>query len=305
MMAIDHDHIFKQLVEAFFREFLELFCPVEAAQIDFRHVEFLREELFTEVRGGRRKRLDLVAKVRMKSGGERFILVHFEFEASRKDQDFPRRMYEYFSQLFLRHGLPVVPIAVFSDEAEWAEPVPDFFEFKLSPRSGVRFDFHLIKLSQLDYGRFLKSNNPLAFALMAKMKYTRRERVRLKADFLRLILRAGIDSARQSLLVDFVETYMPLATSEQSLFTQLIQVDETYREVKEMVTVYEKAGIKKGRQEGREEGKLEALLLLMENRFSKLPVNIRRKVERIRSGQRINELLLAVINAKSLSELDL
>lgn len=309
MMAIDHDHIFKQLVEAFFREFLELFCPVEATQIDFRHVEFLREELFTEVRGGRRKRLDLVAKVQMKSGGERFILVHFEFEASRKDQDFPRRMYEYFSQLFLRHGLPVVPIAVFSDEAEWAVPVPDFFELKLSPRSGVRFDFHLIKLSQLDYGRFLKSNNPLAFALMAKMKYTRRERVRLKADFLRLILRAGIDSARQSLLVEFVETYMPLATSEQSQFTQLIQVVETYREVKEMVTVYEKAGIKKGRQEGREEGreegKVEALLLLMENRFSKLPVNIRRKVERIRSSQRINELLLAVINAKSLSELDL
>ena len=49
-MAIDHDHIFKQLVEAFFREFMELFCPIEAAQIDFRHVEFLREELFTEVR---------------------------------------------------------------------------------------------------------------------------------------------------------------------------------------------------------------------------------------------------------------
>jgi hypothetical protein len=26
-MAIDHDQIFKRLIEAFFREFLELFCP--------------------------------------------------------------------------------------------------------------------------------------------------------------------------------------------------------------------------------------------------------------------------------------
>lgn len=40
MMAIDHDQIFKQLVEAFFQEFMELFCPVEAALIDFSHAEF-------------------------------------------------------------------------------------------------------------------------------------------------------------------------------------------------------------------------------------------------------------------------
>ena len=308
-MAIDHDHICKQLVEAFFREFLELFCPLEAAQIDFRHVEFLREEFFTDVRRGRRKRLDLVAKVQLKVGGERFILVHFEFEASRKDQDFPRRMFEYFAQLFLRHGLPIVPIAVFSDDAEWTLPVPDFFELKLSPRSRVRLDYHLIKLSQLDYRLFLKSDNPLAYALMAKMKYTRRERVRLKADFLRLILRAGIDPARQSLLVEFVETYMPLVAAEQTQFTQFVQVDETYREVKQMLTTYEQAGIEKGREEGREEGmakgKREALLLLMESRFAELPAEVRRKVERIKSSQRIDELFLAALNAKSLSELGL
>ena len=304
-MAIDHDHICKQLVEAFFREFLELFCPLEAAQIDFRHVEFLREEFFTDVRRGRRKRLDLVAKVQLKVGGERFILVHFEFEASRKDQDFPRRMFEYFAQLFLRHGLPIVPIAVFSDDAEWTQPVPDFFELKLSPRSRVRLDYHLIKLRQLDYRLFLKSDNPLAFALMAKMKYTRRERIRLKADFLRLILRAGIDPARQSLLVEFVETYMPLVAAEQTQFTQFVQVDETYREVKQMLTTYEQAGIEKGREEGMAKGKREALLLLMESRFVELPAEVRRKVERIKSSQRIDELFLAALNAKSLSELGL
>ena len=308
-MAIDHDHICKQLVEAFFREFLELFCPLEAAQMDFRHVEFLREEFFTDVRRGRRKRLDLVAKVQLKVGGERFILVHFEFEASRKDQDFPRRMFEYFAQLFLRHGLPIVPIAVFSDDAEWTQPVPDFFELKLSPRSRVRLDYHLIKLSQLDYRLFLKSDNPLVFALMAKMKYTRRERVRLKADFLRLILRAGIDPARQSLLVEFVETYMPLVAAEQTQFTQFVQVDETYREVKQMLTTYEQAGIEKGREEGMAKGmakgKREALLLLMESRFVELPAEVRRKVERIKSSQRIDELFLAALNAKSLSELGL
>ena len=48
-MPIDHDQIFKQLIEAFFREFMELFCPDEAALIDFSKVEFLREEHFTDI----------------------------------------------------------------------------------------------------------------------------------------------------------------------------------------------------------------------------------------------------------------
>ena len=35
-------------------------------------------------------RLDMVAKVGLGDGGEKFVLVHGEFEASRKDRDFPR-----------------------------------------------------------------------------------------------------------------------------------------------------------------------------------------------------------------------
>lgn len=72
-----------------------------------------------------------------------------------------------------------------------------------------------------------------------------------------------------------------------------------------MVTTYEKAGIKKGIKKGMEKGKLVALMLLLENRFAKLPDDVRRKVERIESSQRIEELLVAVLNAKSLSELGL
>ena len=89
-MAIDHDQIFKRLIEAFFREFLELFCPAEERLIDFSRVDIFSGEIFTDVERGRRRRLDLVAKVGLKAGGEKCVLVHAEFEASRKEQDFPR-----------------------------------------------------------------------------------------------------------------------------------------------------------------------------------------------------------------------
>jgi len=38
-MAIDHDQIFKQLIESFFREFLELFCAEEARLMDFSRLK--------------------------------------------------------------------------------------------------------------------------------------------------------------------------------------------------------------------------------------------------------------------------
>jgi len=58
-MPIGHDQIFKTLIQAFFREFTEPFQPEEAALIDSDRVEFLKQEHFTDVPRGKRKRLDL------------------------------------------------------------------------------------------------------------------------------------------------------------------------------------------------------------------------------------------------------
>ena len=52
-MAIDHDQIFKNLIEAVFREFMQLFFASIAELIDFSCVEFLRKEYFTDVQACR------------------------------------------------------------------------------------------------------------------------------------------------------------------------------------------------------------------------------------------------------------
>jgi len=123
--------------------------------------------------------------------------------------------------------------------------------------------------------------------------------VRLKADFLRLILRSAVDPARRSLLVEFVETYLPLAGREKTEFQQIVTADQQYAEVEQMITVYEKDGIKKGRQEGRQE----ALILQLEKRFGKLDDAVKRRVRRLRSAERLDSLLLAVLDAKSVDDL--
>jgi hypothetical protein len=298
-MSMDHDQIHKQLIESFFREFMLLFFPALARLIDFSRVEFLREEHFTDVNAGLRRRLDLVVKVGLKTGGEKFVLVHTEFEASRKEADLPRRMFRYFCQLFLRYDTEIVPIAMFTDDAVWKTRVPEQFELSLPGRTFVRFEYHVIKLKNLDYREFLESENPLAYALMAKMNYNRKERVRLKADFLRLILGCRVDPARQSLLVEYVETYLPLTSDEETEFRQIVTSGRKYVEVEQMITVYEKRGIEKGIEKGRQE----ALILLLEKKFGKLSAAQRRKIRQIESPEKLQPLLLAVLDANSLEDL--
>ena len=140
---MDHDQSFKRLLTAFFREFMEMFLPAEANAIDFDHVTFLDKEYFTDTSDGRRKQLDLVVQAGLNGGGEEFILVHVEFE-SRKERDFPRRMHEYYMQLALRYRKPIIPMAVFADQAVWRKPIADVYEVRFLDRVYVHFHYHLM-----------------------------------------------------------------------------------------------------------------------------------------------------------------
>jgi len=61
---MDHDRLFKELLTAFFVDFLELFFPELVQYLDRGSLEFLDKEVFTDVTSGERHQMDLVAKVR-------------------------------------------------------------------------------------------------------------------------------------------------------------------------------------------------------------------------------------------------
>ena len=149
--------------------------------------------------------------------------------------------------------------------------------------------------------KFLGSENPLAFALMAKMKYNQSQRVKLKADFLRWILGVPINPAKQSILLEFIETYMTLTRTEESKFSSLVSREPEYLEVEKMITTFEKRGMEKGQIEG----KRESLLLLLERRFQELDDSVKKKIQRIRSAKRLNSLMLEVLEAESIGDLNL
>ena len=51
----DHDQIFKTVIREFFKEFLELFLPKLANEIDFNHVHFENNEHFSDQLTGEKK----------------------------------------------------------------------------------------------------------------------------------------------------------------------------------------------------------------------------------------------------------
>ena len=53
---IDHDRLFKELISTFFVEFIDLFFPQVASEIDRSSIRFLPELILTDVTSGEKKK---------------------------------------------------------------------------------------------------------------------------------------------------------------------------------------------------------------------------------------------------------
>ena len=112
---MDHDRLFKQLLTTFFFEFIALFLPEVDKYLSRETIEFLDKEIFTDVTGGERREVDVIAKVKFRDT-DTFFLFHAEPQSESRG-DFPRRMFHYVARLDEKFGLPVYPVAIFTFDA--------------------------------------------------------------------------------------------------------------------------------------------------------------------------------------------
>jgi hypothetical protein len=253
---IDHDRLFKELLTTFFVDFLALFAPDVVEFLDVDSIEFLDKELFTDVTAGERYAADVVVKARFR-GRDTCFLIHVEHQAS-KQGDFARRMFVYFARLHEKYGLPIVPIALFSYDAP-KTPEPDFYEVTLPNRTVLRFEYQTVQLNRLTWRDFLRHENPIAAALMAKMDIAPQERPRVKLECLRLLATLKLDPARMQLISGFVDTYLRLTPAEEAKFeTELAELSPPEKEgVMELTTSWMERGIAQGLQQGLTQGLLQ------------------------------------------------
>ncbi|MDB9441438.1 Rpn family recombination-promoting nuclease/putative transposase, partial [Sphaerospermopsis kisseleviana CS-549] len=94
---IDHDRLFKELIQTFFWEFIELFLLEILEYVEKDTLTFLPEEIFTDVTAGDKRKIDLLAQVKWQ-GKDSYFLIHLENQGYNQ-KEFERRMFHYFSRL--------------------------------------------------------------------------------------------------------------------------------------------------------------------------------------------------------------
>ncbi len=153
-------------------------------------------------------------------------------------------MFIYFSRLFEKYRKHIVPIAVFSYDPIRDEPST----FTLPSPFGhvLNFHFFTVELRKQNWRNYIRQDNPIAAALLSKMGYTESERVELKKQFLRMLVRMELDEAKQRLLFGFFETYVKLSDEEERrLRSEVNEMGTKEKEqVLELMISYERQGMK-------------------------------------------------------------
>ncbi|ADU92847.1 Rpn family recombination-promoting nuclease/putative transposase [Geobacillus sp. Y412MC52] len=249
---IDHDRLFKELLSTFFEEFVLLFFPRVYEHVDFHHLSFLSEEVLTDVTAGEKHRVNLLIETKLK-GEDGLIIVHIEHQ-SYIQPTFSERMFIYFSRLFQKHRRRILPIAIFSYDAVRDEPSSFTVEFPFL--TVLDFRFLTIELRKLPWREYIRHDNPVAAALLSKMGYNEDEKVEVKKEFLRMLIRLELDEARQRLLFGFFETYLRLSEEEEIRLRNEVNTMEEKEAAKvmELMISYEQRGMEKGIEKGMEKG---------------------------------------------------
>lgn len=303
---IDHDQLFKKLLSTFFIEFLELFFPQVATAIDPDSVSFLPQEYFADLTVGETKIIDLLAQVKL-AGQDVGFLIHLEAQATSRTE-FSRRMFFYFSRLHQKYLQAIYPIVIFSFDEPYREE-PQQYCVKFDDFKVMEFNFQAVQLNRLNWRDFLNHQNPVAAALMAKMRIDEADRPQVKVECLRLLATLRLDPARTKLISGFVDTYLRLNVREEKVFQEAVgTLEETEQKgIMQIVTSWMEQGIAEGRTEGISVGRTEEARSLILRQLSRragiLPSEVRSQVQSLPLPQ-LESLGEALLDFTSVEDLE-
>jgi hypothetical protein len=295
--AIDHDRLFKELISTFFLEFLELFLPEMHSTIDPNSVRFLQQEYFADLTAGEDKIIDLLVEVKQ-LGEDAVFIFHPEAQAS-PESFFTRRIFFYFARLHQKFLLRIYPIVIFSFDQPYREE-PHTYTVEFPNWKVLEFNFKSIQLNRLNWRDFLSQPNPVAAALMSKMRIAPEDRPRVKVECLRLLATLQLDPARTRLISGFVDTYLKLNAIETQTFqAEIAKIEPERREgVMQIVTSWMQEGIDQGIERERS-----LVVRLLTKRVGTLPSEVRDRIDQLPIDQ-VEALGEALLEFRTLTDLE-
>src|SRR5262249_38348992 len=283
-----YDSPWKEALDRYFVRCMAFFFPHAHADIDWsRGYEMLDKELQPIVRRAKqgRRYVDKLVKVWLKTGEEKWLLIHIEVQSSREGE-FPRRMHVYNHRIFDRYDREVISLAILADDdPTWR---PNRYE---SARWGFRSltEFPIVKL--LDYApqyqELEAESNPFAVVVLAHLKAleTRRSPAERHAWKIRLVkgmYERGMDPEDVRRLFDFIDWVMELPEPIDHRFWDEI---DAYPEEKRMpfLSIVDRVAM--------EQGLLEGIEVCLKMKFGAAGLELMPELRQIRDHELLRKIL--------------
>jgi len=272
-----HDQYFKGLLWHFFPDFLRLFVPEIADAIVPDAITLLDPQTITDLPEGAMRTADVVGRVRSRDGNPETVLVHTEAQ-SKVEAKFEFRMWQYNATLTNRYGPPVISIALLPFTSGGIQLAR--YNERVFGRDYARLDYWLIGLRSLAAADYLTAEPILGSILAALMRRQTESKVDIRATAAERVHASGLDPARQTLLIDFVQRYLVLNPRESAEY-----LGRTTREGDTMETLeltWSQQKLQEGKAAGIAEGELharrEVLLDLIHTRFGEVPADLAARI---------------------------
>jgi hypothetical protein len=276
--ADDYDNPWKDAIRHDFPSFLAFFFPAVFGEIDWSAgFTFLERELRAVTRRserGRRRTVDVLARVRRLDGAEAWVYVHIEVQ-SQHDADLPERVFVYHYRLFDRYRAPVASLVVLADSRpDWR---PETYGHDLFGCE-VRMRFPVAKLA--DYSERLDEltvdPNPFAVVTMAHLLTQRTRgddlaRYQAKRRLTRLLYERGWNKRRVQDFFRVIDWMMQVPEElDQRLESEIDVWEEEDFNVKYLSSI-ERMAMARGEAKGEAIGEAKLLERLLTRRFGSLP----------------------------------
>lgn len=305
---IDHDQRFKELLREFVWELLELYFPWLAIRL-VRGLEWQPTEVFTNPPLGLVRRLDLLALVKQPLAQDKTQerLLHLEVESADSLTEVRKKIGYYYPGIRGKHNVPVTTLAVYLRVGLQGQGWDEYAEADVSDQETepvYRVRWRYVGLPALSAEEYLAGSNWLGVALSALMKIEPERKPWLRAEILRrLATECQENEYRKLLLINCVETYLPLEGAQEMEFLKLIREDPRYQEAKTMVlTTYDRGKVD-GKVEAQRETLYEVIVQLASPQCGTADESIQARLRQIEDVTLLRALVSAATTAHSWEQL--
>ncbi|QQK75331.1 Rpn family recombination-promoting nuclease/putative transposase [Salicibibacter cibarius] len=144
------------------------------------------------------KYTDKLMKVPLKSSKEQWVLVHVEVQAD-EDNDFSKRMFQYFYRIFDKYNKNIYAIALLADPTYTFKPTAYEYQFH---GTHLTYAYNAYKFLDQDEEKLLQSDNPFAYVVLAgiymqKSRNDADKRYQFKRRLFELLLQDPEKNARE------------------------------------------------------------------------------------------------------------